>query len=81
MLNSFYYFYATNCHLLSVDVSVSDNSNITGRSINIFDRNLNFSFYNSSRLFYEVRKYQKINLLAPKGNSNSDNMTFNWCCI
>ena len=33
-----------------------------------------FSFYNSSRLSYEVRKHQKLNLLAPKGSSNSDNM-------
>ena len=39
-----------------------------------FDKNFNFSFYNSSRLSYDVRKYQKINLLAPKGSRNSDNM-------
>ena len=37
-------------------------------------RVVNFSFYNSSRLSYEARKYQKINLLSPKGSSNSDNM-------
>ena len=56
--------------LLMFDVSV--NSNINGPSINVFDKSLNFSFYNSSRLFYE--KYQKINLLAPKGSSTSFNM-------
>ena len=43
-------------------------------SINTFDKNFNFSFYNSSRLSYEVSKYQKINLLALKGSSNSDNI-------
>ena len=47
---------------------------INGPSINIFYKNFNFSFYNSSRLPYEVRKYQKINLLASKGRSYSDNM-------
>ena len=69
------HFYVTNCSnaLCSVDVSVSANSNINGHSINVFDKNFNFSFYNSSRLSY-VRKYQKINLLAPKGSRNSDNM-------
>ena len=72
----YYHFYVTSCtnNLCSVDISVSVNSNINGPSINIFDKNFNFSFYNSSRLSYEVRKYQKINLLAPKGSSNSDNM-------
>ena len=30
-------------------------------------------FYNSIRLSYDVRKYQKINLLALKGSRNSDN--------
>ena len=47
---------------------------INGPSINIFYKNFNFSFYNSSRLSYDIRKYQKINLLAPKGSRNSDNM-------
>ena len=76
MLILYYHFYVTNCtnNLFSVDISVSVNSNINGSSINIFDKNFNFSFYNSSRLSYEVRKYQKINLLAPKGSSNSDKM-------
>ena len=70
------YFYLTNCtnNLCSVDVSVSDNRNINGPSINIFDKNFNLSFYNSSRLRYEFRIYQKINLLVPKGSSNSENM-------
>ena len=74
-LISYNHFYVTNCSnaLCSVDVSVSANSNINGHSINVFDKNFNFSFYNSSRLSY-VRKYQKINLLAPKGSRNSDNM-------
>ena len=68
MLISYNHFYVTNCKntLCSVDVSVSFNSNINGPSINTFDKNFNFSFYNSSRLCYDVRKYQKINLLAPK---------------
>ena len=68
--------YVSNCTntLCSVDVPVSFNSNINGPSINIFDKNFNFIFYNSSRLCYDVRKYQKINLLAPKGNKNSGNM-------
>ena len=72
----YYNFYVTNCtnNLCSVDVSVSVNSNINGPSINIFDKNFNFSFYNSSRLSYEIKKYQNINLLAPKSSSNSDNM-------
>ena len=76
MLISYNHFYDTNCAntLCSVDVSVSVNSNINGRSINIFDKNLNFSFYNSRRLSYDVRIYQKINLLAPKGSRNSENM-------
>ena len=34
----------------------------------------NFSFENSSNWPYEVQKYQKINLLSPKGSSNSGNM-------
>ena len=70
------HFYVTNCtnNLCSVYASVSVNSNINGHSINIFDKNFNFSFYNSSRLFYEARKYQKIDLLALKGRSNSDNL-------
>ena len=78
MLILYYRFYVTNCTnnlcFIDVSVSVSVNSNINGPSINIFDKNFNFSFYNSSRLSYEVRKYHKINLLAPKGSSNSDNM-------
>ena len=77
MLISYNHFYVTNCTntLCSVDVSVSVNSNINGPSINIFDKNFNFSFYNSSRLSYEVREYQKIHLLAPKSSRNSDNMS------
>ena len=78
MLILYYNFYVTNCtsNLYSVDVSVSlsVNNNITGPSINIIDKNFNFSFYSSSSLSYEVRKHQKINLLAPEGSSNSDNM-------
>ena len=68
--------YVTNCTniLCSADVSISVNININGPSINIFYKKFNFSFYNSSRLPYEVRKYQKINLLASKGRSYSDNM-------
>ena len=71
-----YYYYVNNCTntLCSADVSVSFNSNIKGPSTNIFDKNFNFSFYNSSRLCYNVRKYQKINLYAPKGSKNSDNV-------
>ena len=77
LLISYNHFYVTNCTntLCSVDVSVSVNSNINGPSINIFDKNFNFSFYNSSRLSYEVREYQKIHLLAPKSSRNSDNMS------
>ena len=58
----YYHFHVTNCtnNLCSVDVSDSVNSNINGPSINIFDRNFNFSFYSSSRLCHGVRKYQKI---------------------
>ena len=76
MLISYNHFYVTNStnNLCSVDASVSVYSNTNGPSINIFDKNVNFSFYSSSRLPYEVRKYQKINLLAPKGSSYSDNM-------
>ena len=48
---------------------VSANSNIS-----IFDKNFDFSLYNSSRLSYEVGKYQKTNLLASKVSSHSDNM-------
>ena len=58
-------FFCTN-NLCSVDVSVSVNSNINDSSINIFHKNFDFSFYNSTRLPYEVRKYQKFNLLAPE---------------
>ena len=76
MLTSYNHFYVTDCTntLCSVDVSVSVNSNINAPSINIFDKNFNLSFYNSSRLSYDVRKYQKSNLLAPRGSRNSDNM-------
>ena len=76
MLISYNYYYVNNCTntLCSVDVSVSFNSNLNGPSINIFDKKFNFSFYNSSRLCYDVRKYQKINLLAPKSSRNSDNI-------
>ena len=75
-LISYNHFYVISCTntLCSADIAVSFNNNISGPSINIFDKNFNFSFYNSSRLPYEFRKYQKINLLAPKGSSNSDNM-------
>ena len=54
---------------------------MTGSSMNIFDKNFNFSFYNSGRLSFKVKKYKKITLLTPKGSSNSDNMTLDWCCI
>ena len=76
MLISCSHYYVNNCTntLCSVDVSVSFNSNINGPSINIFNKMFNFSFCNSSRLYYGVRKYQKINLLAPKGSSTSFNM-------
>ena len=76
MLISYSLFYGTNFtnNLCSVDISVSANSNINGLSINIFDKDFNFSFFNSSRLPYEVRKYKKITLLAPKNSNNSDNM-------
>ena len=74
MLILYYHFYVTNYNLFSVDVSVSVNNNITGCSILIFDKNFNFSLYNSSRLSYEVRKYKKINLSSPKGSGNSDSM-------
>ena len=76
MLISYNHFYITNCNntLCSIDVSVSVNSNINGPSTNIFDKNFNFSFCDSSRLSYEVRKYQKVNLLASKVSRNSDNM-------
>ena len=59
MLILYYHFHVTICNnnLCSVDVSVSVNSNINGPSINIFDKKFNFSFGNSSRLSYEVRKY------------------------
>ena len=59
MLILYYHFYVTNYtnNLCSVDVSVSVNSNISGPSINIFDKNFNFSFYNNNRLSYKVRKY------------------------
>ena len=76
MLISYSHFHVTNCShtLCSVDVSVSVNSNINGPLINIFDKNFNFSCYSHSRLSYDARKYQKINLLAPRGNKNSGNM-------
>ena len=74
MLISYNYYYVNNYTLCSADFSVSFNSNIKGPLINIFDKNFNFSFYNSSRLCYNVRKYQEINLLAPKCSKNSDNV-------
>ena len=76
MLISYNHFYVTNYTNTScfVDVSVSVNSSISGPLINIFDKNINFSFYNSSRLSYVVRKYQKNNLLVSKGSRDSDNM-------
>ena len=76
MLISYNHFYVTNYTNTScfVDVSVSVNSSISGPLINIFDKNINFSFYNSSRLSYVVRKYQKNNLLGSKGSRDSDNM-------
>ena len=76
MLISYSHFHVTNCShtLCSVDVSVSVNSNINGPLINIFDKNFNFSCYSHSRLSYDARKYQKINLLAPRGSTNSLNM-------
>ena len=76
MLISYNHYYVNNCTntLFSVDVSVSSNGAINGPSINIFDKNFNFSFYNSSRLCYDVRKYKKNNLLTPRGSRNSDNM-------
>ena len=70
--NNFHYTNYTN-NLRSVDVSVSINSNNNGPSICTFDKNFNFSFYNSSRLPYEVKKYQQIILLT-KGSSNFDNI-------
>ena len=76
MLISYNHFYVTNYTNTScfVDVSVSVNSSISGPLINIFDKNINFSFYNSSRWSYVVRKYQKNNLLGSKGSRDSDNM-------
>ena len=76
MLISYNHFYASNCtnNFCSDDVLVSVNRNINDPSINIFDKNFDFSFYNSSRLSYEVMKYQKINMLTPKGSSNSHNL-------
>ena len=73
---SYNHYYANNCTntLCSVDVSVSFNSNINCPSINIFNKNFNFSSYNSSRFYYGVRKYQKISLLASKDSKNSGNM-------
>ena len=69
MLISYNHFYVTYCAMLrSADVSISVNSSYNGPSINIFDKNFNFSFSSSSRLPYDVRKYQRINLLATKGN-------------
>ena len=70
MLISYNHFYVTYCakNLRSVDVSISVNSIFNGPSINIFDKSFNFSFYSSSRLPYDVRKYQRINLLVTKGN-------------
>ena len=73
MLSSYDHGYVTNGSntLCSVDASASVNSNINGSSSYIFDKNFNFSFYKKSG---KVRKYQKINLLAPKGSRNFENM-------
>ena len=57
--NQFYITNFTN-NLCSVDVSISAKSNINGPSINIFDKNFNFSFYNSNRLPFEVNKSQLV---------------------
>ena len=59
MLISYNHYYVNNCinTLCSVVLSVSFNSNINGPSINIFDKNFNFSFYSSSRLSYGVRNH------------------------
>ena len=74
MLISYYNFHVADCNLFSVDISVSVNRNITGHSINTFDKNFNFSFYNSSRLSY--MRLGNINKLMC---GNSDNMTLKWC--
>ena len=72
ILFSYNHFYVTYCAMLrSVDVSISVNSSYNGPSINIFDKNLYFSFSSSSSLPYDVRKYQRINLLATKGNAST----------
>lgn len=70
------HFYITNFTntLCSVNVSVSVSSNINGLPINFFDKNFNFNFCNSRRLPYEVKKYQKSNLLGRKRSNNSGNM-------
>ena len=77
MLISYYHFYVSNCtnNLCSVDVSVSVNSNINDPPINIFYKNFKFRFYNSSRLSYEVRKYEVRNLLTSDDYCYSDNLS------
>ena len=64
--------------LSSIDVSVFVDSNINGPLINIRDKNFNFSFYNNSRLPYDVKKHQKIYLLARKGGSNSGDINISF---
>ena len=83
MLISNNHFYVTNRTntLCSVGVSVSFSDNINGPSINTLNKNFSFSFCNSSRLSYEVRKYQKLNLLAPKSSRNSRNMNILTFCF
>ena len=61
-------------HYVLLNVSVFVSNNVNDPPINIFDKNFNFSLGNSSRLPYEVKKYQKSNLLVPKSGSNSGNV-------
>ena len=77
MLISYNQFCVTNCTntFCSANFAISVNSNMNRPSINIFDKFFNFSFYNCSIFSYDVSKYQKINLMAPKGSRNSDNMS------
>ena len=68
MLISYNHFYITKFfnNLCSIDVSGSVNSNTNSPLITSFDKNFIFSFYNSSRLAYEVKKYQKLICCHPK---------------
>ena len=70
MLISYEHFYITNCTntLCSVHVPVS-----VVQAIFLIKTSI-LVFAIVSRLPYEVRKYQNINLLAPKGSSNSDDL-------